>query len=145
MYRLFKIIFSIFLILVLLSPNFLSASELIQFGAGDWDTVYSDSLTATTETKHTGIFYSGGGNIRICVSGVNSGSVLSLTLYETDAGYPTNNDTQIGYINQITNRSSKICLPADNVYTDGSNGKAEVYLSYSTDRLSDDFHVQIQD
>ena len=66
-------------------PSVSLASEDIQKASG-WQTILNQSLYATSYWKNTSTATSGGGNLQLCVSGINPYNEVHVNLYSDDAG-----------------------------------------------------------
>ncbi|WP_173918991.1 hypothetical protein [Halobacillus sp. Marseille-Q1614] len=119
-------------------------------GAGEWDTILDTSITATSSGARTPIVYSGGGDLRVCVSGIQPYNDVRLLLYSDNGSGDSVDDfvpPRMTYYNNST-VSPLFCFNKVDArpHVDGSNNKAEFYLKvYSLVNSSDTVRVVIQD
>ena len=139
------------LLIFLVMQSSVSASSVTPLGAGTWDTILDQNVTATSSGGRTSIAYSGGGDIRICASGVNVANSVDFYVY-SDNGSGDSVDDYVppkrNIINAQSSSSTLVCFPKIDArsYVDGSNNKAEFYVKvYSRNDSSDTVRVIIQD
>ncbi|MYL36170.1 hypothetical protein GLW05_21680 [Pontibacillus yanchengensis] len=129
------IIFALTVMLLIPTSTFASGPQL---GPGEWDTILISDYTvydypAVTKTRTV---LSGGGNVRVCLSGVNSGNKIIAELRSDDIL-----DRTVTYITFTGNYCSS-SINVDN-YKDGSY--AELYLNMQGQYSSDKVTVRIDD
>lgn len=122
----------------LLAKNLLT-NEITPLGAGAWDTILTSDYTvySSPSVTRTRTVLSGGGNIRVCLSGVNTGNRISVQV--------TSDDTIDRTITWLNFYSGSSCSGSINVnaYKDGSY--AEIYLLMQGQLASDNVTVRIDD
>lgn len=62
--------------IALLVPKSAFADEITPFAPGEWDTILDQDYTLSSTEKSTPIVDSGGGDLRVCFSGVNSNNSI---------------------------------------------------------------------
>lgn len=130
------------IVTTLLIPSSVFAEEGPERGPGEWDAIgYAQSIRiptngyATTQTVS-----SGGGNIKIRISNASPENVYRVWLYEKDDnGYDhVVNYAKYGYGDyEITWDVSG--------FTDGSDGKAEIFAHIGYGSVEDDVTIQFFD
>ncbi|MFD2618453.1 hypothetical protein [Terrilactibacillus laevilacticus] len=135
--------------LMLLSiPSVSFASEQPPLnGAGEWDIIYQGTINANG--GRTPIAYSGGGDVRVCINGVNAYNYVSLRLYSDNGSGDSVDDPvlpEMNYWNSNSTQTTRFCfskIDAD-FYKDGSNHLAEFYVK-STASFNDNVVITIED
>ncbi|SDK23135.1 hypothetical protein SAMN05216243_2450 [Sediminibacillus albus] len=95
-------------------------------GAGEWDYLGSDSVYANGDYNYTDTFYSGGGNLKVCVSNFDSNSgndSVRINLYNYNPNHHflvAAHDEQIGSDGVACKTFTDLSF-----WVDGSNNKAE--------------------
>lgn len=133
--KLKTIIFALTAMLLIPTSTFASGPEL---GPGEWDTILISDYTvydypSVTKTRTV---LSGGGNVRVCLSGVNSGNKIIAELRSDDSI-----DRTVTYIT-FTGDYCSGSINVDN-YKDGDY--AELYLQMQGQLSSDKVTVRIDD
>lgn len=131
-----------FAIVAILVPTMVFASEdPPQLGPGEWDVllnseygVYSSRWVSTRQVN------SGGGDLRVCMSGVNSGNTVTVDIYEADVS----NDDTVKTGLKFTD-STKACSSNIDVEKFVDSGYAEIYLKMKGVKESDTVRVYIED
>lgn len=132
------------LVLIFTIPLTTLANDFEPYGAGEWDLIYDKNITATSSGTNTTTLTSGGGDIRVCISGVEPGNSIDLRFY-TSAGKLIN--PVMFASNTGSSPSSYACLKKVDVrpYVN-SNGKVQLYLkATSKNRSSDTVRIVIED
>lgn len=136
--------FILALLITAISPSAVFADSPTPAGAGVWDLLLAKSYTVSSSGTNSATVTSGGGDVRVCASGIESGNNVSFQFYSTTKG-------AIGVVHIIANANASpsefVCAPKDNIakYVD-SNGKANVYVKmYSNNLSSDTIYLEIQD
>ena len=137
-------------IAAILIPTMVFANEknglVSPLGAGEWDVllnseygVYESRLVATRPVN------SGGGDLRICMSGVNAGNTITVDVFEEDLAFNDTVKTGITFKGPSTGTSSKTCSANMDVekYVDGDF--AEIFLKMKGKLESDTVRVYIED
>lgn len=137
-------IFIFILMLVFVIPTSTLASEFTPYGAGEWDLIYDSQILVTSSGTNTSTVTSGGGDIRVCISGVEHGNLITAQFYIS-----TGNAILPGMF--VTNNSGSPsayeCLSKIDVrpYVD-STGKVKLYLKVvSKNQSSDIVRIVIED
>ena len=116
-----------------------------------WQTILSGNYTATSSGSKTTIAYSGGGDIRLCVSGIDANNNVTFYFYSDNGSAGSELIPPIGGYGYAANSSGPspyFCFPSIDVrpYVDGSNNKAEIYIKmYSRNQASDTVYLELQD
>ena len=137
-------------IAAILIPTMVFANEknglVSPLGAGEWDVllnseygVYESRWVATRPVN------SGGGDFRICMSGVNAGNTITVDVFEEDLIFNDTVKTGITFKGPSTGTSSKTCSANMDVvkYVDGDF--AEIFLKMKGKLESDTVRVYIED
>ncbi len=138
-----------FAITATIIPTIVFASEnneIEPLGAGEWDGLLNSeygiyaSRWVTTRPVN-----SGGGDIRVCMSGVNAGNTITVNIYEQDISSDDTVRTDIEFKGPKTGTSEKTCSSNIDVekYVDGDF--AEIYLKMKGKLESDTVRVYIDD
>lgn len=123
-----------------------SAEEPPQFGPGEWDGlldseygIYSSRWVATRQVN------SGGGDLRICMSGVKPGNTITVNVYEADVAANDTVKTGLTFDGPSSGSSTKTCSANLDVekYVDGDY--AEIFLEMKGKVTSDTVRVYIED
>jgi hypothetical protein len=133
---------SAFAIVATLVPTMVFASEEPPMdGPGEWDGllnseygVYSSRWVSTRQVN------SGGGDLRVCVSGVNSGNTVTVNVYEADVAANDTVKTGLTFTSATKTCSANIDVEK---YVDG--GYAEIFLQLKGKDESDTVRVYIDD
>lgn len=134
----FKMLFFT-LILVLTVPTSIFASELETYGAGEWDTIFDKNVTATSSGTNTSTFTSGGGDIRVCISGVEHGNNVEFQFYTSSGPILPHMFSS----NNSGSPSAYACLPKIDMTP---YGQVNLYLKVtSKNRSSDTVRIVVQD
>lgn len=119
------------------------ANEIVPYGPGEWDVIYSKTITATSSGTNTSTVTSGGGDIRACISGVEYGNSVNLQFYtSTGSILPL-----MSIFNNNGSPSTYHCFEKIDVrpYVN-SSGKVNLYLKVvSKNRSSDNVYIVIED
>lgn len=140
-----KKIFLFVTIFVLVLPFSALAAEEEVLGAGEWDTIFDQKVTVTSSGVYTGVVTSGGGDIRLCVNGIDVGNRISYQFFETSKGV-----FGVPMVDDNTNGSStateEFCFPKQDVrpYV-GAGGNAFIYVRAIGLKASDTVNIKIQD
>ena len=139
-------------IAAILIPTMVFANEkndlVSPLGVGKWDVllnseygVYASRWVATRPVN------SGGGDLRICMSGVNTGNTITVDVFEEDLNFNDTVKTGITFKGPSTGTgtSSKTCSANMDVekYVDGDF--AEIFLKMKGKLESDTVRVYIED
>lgn len=119
------LLFVLMLVLIAPSSSFANESEVVPYGAGEWDLLLDGLVYAsTTGTKISGIT-SGGGDLRVCASGVDPHNIVNVGVFKTSG----TSIIGLSFVNSGSTELAYSCLPKFNVssYVD-SNGKLDIYL-----------------
>lgn len=121
-------------------PLFAFANEIETvepLGAGTWDQIFYGSLNVGTSITRTENFTSGGGDIRVCVQGIDIGNKISFQFAKSSGavGPPFVYDNQFG-----TSVSSDYCFSKLEV-----SGKVTLHLTANGLKSSDTVWVRIED
>lgn len=137
------VIFTLALPLSSFADEVKPAETVEPLGAGTWDQIYYGSLNVGTSKTTTGNFTSGGGDIRICVQGVDIGNKISFQFERASGavGPPFVYDNQLG-----SSVGSDFCFPKLDVrpYVD-SSGKLTLNLAANGLKSSDTVWVRVED
>ena len=136
---------AVFAIVATLVPTMVFASENTEpppvLGPGEWDGlldseygVYSSRWVSTREVN------SGGGDLRVCVSGVNSGNTITVNVYEADVASDDTVKTGLTFTS-----ANKTCSPNLDVEGYVDSGYAEIFLKLKGKATSDTVRVYIDD
>lgn len=109
-------------------------------GAGVWDTLLNQNITVTPSGNNTSTVTSGGGDVRICVRGINAGNQVKFQFYIPGYG-------PILPVIYLESDPSELCPPKIDVrpYVN-SNGKVSLYVkATSLIQSSDNIDIKIQD
>ncbi len=118
-------------------------SVIIPFAAGAWDTIYDKNIAVSSGSTNTTTVTSGGGDIRICSSGINAGNHISAQVYTSGGSriYPFNFFNNTGGVSPYA-CSGKIDVRS---YV-GSDNKVKLYVKLtSLSHSSDTIRFVIQD
>lgn len=123
-------------------PSTVFASEVVMYGAGEWDSVgYVESINLATNTFNVSqTVSSGGGNFKMRVTNVNAGNTYRVWLYEKDSGSytPVHTSARVGYDDdEITWDVSS--------FVDGSDGKAELFVHIGYANTAENVTIQFFD
>lgn len=88
---------------------------------------------------------SDGGNIKICMSGVNSGNTITVNLYEKDVTFNKTVKKDITFNNLETGSSTKICSEEIEVEKEVDGDFAELFLKVKGKLESDTVRLYIED
>lgn len=138
----FKMLFFT-LILALTVPTSTFASESVIYGPGEWDVIYNNYITATSSGTNTSAFTSGGGDIRVCIEGVNPGNIVTSQFFTSSGGILPS----MSQVNNGSTQSAYVCFPKIDVrpYVD-SNGKVNLYIkTTSKNQSSDSVRLVVED
>ncbi len=120
-------------------------------GAGDWDTILDSWYTVPAYgEERTPIVYSGGGDIRICVQGINGNNSVRFEIWSDDGAGDSVDDFLLPPATVNNNQdyaSDLFCFPKQDArpHVDGSNGVAEFYVKMTSDVENDSVRVILQD
>lgn len=116
-------------------------TDIDTYGAGVWDTILNQNMTvATSPGTSTSTVTSGGGDVRICVKGINAGNQMKFQFYIPGYG-------PINPVIYLESDPSELCPPKIDVrpYVN-SNGKVSLYVkATSLIHSSDNIDIKIQD
>jgi hypothetical protein len=123
-----------------------NVGDIVIYGAGDWDTILSaDYEVSKSVTIKTRTVLSGGGDLRVCMSGVNKGNIIDWTLWDEDI--ISDDKISSGSFSWYESGTSpKQCTNKIDVraYKDGDN--VEIYLKlHSRNASLDTVHLWIYD
>ncbi|MDW0110947.1 hypothetical protein [Sporosarcina aquimarina] len=139
----FKITFLTLLLAFTIHTSTL-ANELETYGAGEWDVIYDRNITVTSSGTNTSTITSGGGDIRVCISGIEARNNFNFQFFTSTgkAVLPTM------FLANTSNKPSVYdCLPKIDIrpYVN-SNGKVNLYLRLKSQNISSDsVRVVIED
>lgn len=130
--------------LVVSIPSSVFASGFTPLGAGSWDTVLSGNFTATSSKSKTPTFTSGGGDLRVCMSGVDPNNNVKLYLRKSNG---TLIPPEMAWGNSSSSPSAYYCFsPIDMRPHVGSNGTVDLYLEmHSQIKSSDTVYIKVED
>lgn len=139
-----------FAIVAAIVPTMVIASENIdeppQNGPGEWDVllnseygIYASRWVATRQVN------SGGGDLRVCMSGVNAGNTVTVDVYEADVSNDDTVKTGLKFTGPSSGTSSKACSAKLDVEKYVDSGYAEIYLKMKGTATSDTVRVYIED
>lgn len=110
-------------------------------GAGEWDTLLNQSYALTSASlKTTQMLYSGGGDVRYCVSGVNSGNTVDVKLWNSDP----ERVFVIAIMSVTGPQSGESCTGKIDVRPFVDGGEADLYLTMTT-KANDTITLKFQD
>lgn len=116
--------------------------EEVLYGAGEWDVLLDDHFFALTTGIKTPTVTSGGGDLQVCIGGVEPGNLVNFSLVKSTGQIITYlfADNTSG-----TTESEYKCLPKIDVrpYVN-SNGKFDLYLT-AKGTYSDAIRITIKD
>ncbi|CEG26218.1 hypothetical protein [Bacillus sp. B-jedd] len=141
-------IFLSFVLALFLTPN-VTQAEISPMTAG-WQTILSGYYTATEIGVRSHIVESGGGDIRLCINGVNANNLVTVIIMSDNGDGDAVDSFVISHNigGGTTGITTKYCFPADDArpFVDGTNNKAEFYLKlYSKGQPTDTVYVELQD
>lgn len=107
-----------------IEPN----EEIVPYGAGEWDVLLDGSIYASTTGTKAPSVTSGGGDIRVCTSGIDPRNSINVNMSKT-SGTPI---TNFFFVNNNSTESALICLPKFDIrpYVD-STGKVNLNFTVS--------------
>lgn len=134
-------------IVATLVPTLVFASEEpTTYGAGEWDVlleseygIYASRWVSTRQVN------SGGGDLRVCMSGVNEGNTVTVDVYEADVANDDTVKTGITFKGPSSGTSSKACSSNIDVDKFVDSGYAEIYLKMKGKKESDTVRAYIED
>ncbi|WP_430786992.1 hypothetical protein VBD025_15285 [Virgibacillus flavescens] len=142
----FRLITLTLFIALLIPTSTFASTTGPQYGAGDWDTILGSNYEiATSTTKTTRVVNSGGGDARICITGINAGNGISFDLY-SDNPYSDEQIQGFSFFNDApSGTASRWCTGKIDVrpYKDGDY--AELYLKMRSFYQLDTVYVEIED
>lgn len=116
-------------------------SDVDTYGAGVWDTLLNQNITVTPSGNNTSTVTSGGGDVRICVKGINAGNQMKFQFYIPGYG-------PINPVMYLESDPSELCPLKIDVrpYVVNSDGKVSLYVkATSLIQSSDNVDIKIQD
>lgn len=121
--------FAIFVALLIPTSAFANTGSPV-YGPGEWDTILISDYTVKTYPSETTTrtVLSGGGNLRVCMSGVNSGNEIIAELKSEDGLF----DATVDYIHFSwfnSGSSPKLCSGSIDVSSYKDGDYAEFYLN----------------
>lgn len=133
------------LVFVLMTPSVIFASEteqVVPYGAGEWDTLLDGSFYVSTTGTKTPTVTSGGGDIRVCLGGVDPGNIINFSVVKASTG---NTIVNLFDVNNGSTESEYKCLNKLDVrpYVD-SNGKLDLYIT-AKGKYNDVIRIVIED
>lgn len=139
-------VFFFVMIFVLMLPFSVFAEDKVLYGAGQWDTIFDQNVTVTSTGVYTSVVTSGGGDIRLCVNGIDGGNRISYQFLESSKGIfgiPMVDDNTATGSSTVT---EELCFGKQDVrpYVN-SSGKAYVYVRAVGKKASDTVRIRIED
>lgn len=130
----------------LMMPSVIFASELneqVPYGAGTWDTLLDGSFYVSTTGTKTPTVTSGGGDLRVCIGGVDPSNLINFSVIKASTGQIITHlfaDNTTG-----STETEYACLPKFDVrpYV-GSNGKLDLYVT-AKGKYNDVIRIAIED
>lgn len=141
-----KKILLLILVFGLMTPSVIFASEIneqvVPYGAGEWDTLLDGRYYVPTTGTETSTVTSGGGDLRVCIGGVDSGNTMNFSVVKASTGQII---TYLFDTNSGSTESAYECLPKFDVrpYVD-SNGKLDLYVT-AKGKYDDAIRITIED
>ncbi|MEZ7172625.1 hypothetical protein [Sporosarcina sp. OR05] len=116
--------------------------QVVPYGAGEWDTLLDGSLYVSTTGTSTPTVTSGGGDLRVCIGGVDAGNTINFSVVKASTKQII---VHLFDVNTGSTESEYKCLPKFDVrpYVD-SNGKFDLYVT-AKGRYSDVIRIVIED
>lgn len=135
-----KVLMGILMAALLTLPTSAFAS-VTPMGAGEWDTLLDRSYyLSPSSITTTELLYSGGGDVRFCVSGVNSDNIVSIALYD----YDPDDVFFVAALDVAGPQSGETCTGKIDARPFVDGDKAEFYLTISS-KTYDTVRVRFQD